>query len=99
MNGVPLLQRAQEEWRRIRRRFLTIAGNAVQVPLGNGVTALAVVLPRGEVDSLYGVTALPSWDTTVWVANRTTTGFDLNFGTATPDADQTVDYATFRTED
>lgn len=94
-----LLQRLGEEWRRIRRRWLTIGGNRVQAALGNGVTSLAVTLPRAEVDDQYGVLALPTWDTTVYLQARTATGFELHFGTATPDDQQTVDWATFRTED
>jgi hypothetical protein len=32
----------------------------------------------------YGVSTLASWDTTVWIAEKTANGFTLKFGTSCP---------------
>ncbi len=49
-----------------------------------------------EENADYQIIATPSWATTVFVSNKTTTGFTLNFGTAAPDANQTVSWLLFR---
>jgi hypothetical protein len=54
------------------------------------------VLGRVEDDTAYHIVATPSWATTVHVTNKATTGFTLNFGTAAPDANQTVAWLLFR---
>ena len=84
-------------WERLRRRFLTSAGNRVAVAVTAAATTVAVTFPRTEVDTSYGVNATPNWGTTVWVTNKTTTGCTVNFGTAAP-ANATVDLITFRSE-
>lgn len=84
-------------WLRLRRRFLTSAGNRVAVAVTTAATSVAVVFARTEVDASYGVVATPSWGTTVWVTNKTTTGCTINFGTGAP-AGGTVDLITFRSE-
>jgi hypothetical protein len=48
-----------------------------------------------EPDHNYAVVATPSWPTTIWVTDKTTTGFVLNFGTAAP-AGATVQWLLFR---
>ena len=84
-------------WLRLRRRFFTSAGNAVQQAVTLGATSVTVTWPRTEVDTNYGVLATPSWGTTVWVSARTTTTSTISFGTAAP-AGATVDIITFRSE-
>lgn len=49
-----------------------------------------------EPDANYGVVVTPSWLTTVRVTGKLTTGFTVDFGTATPDANQTIDYVIVR---
>lgn len=49
-----------------------------------------------EDDANYQIVATPSWNTTVWVTSKSTTGFTLNFGTSAPDANQTVAWLMFR---
>ncbi len=84
-------------WERLRRRFLTSAGNKVAQAVTAAASSVAVTFPRTEVDTSYGVCATPSWSSTVWISGKTTTGCTLNFGTAAP-AGATVDYITFRSE-
>lgn len=84
-------------WLRLRRRFLTSAGNGIAQAVTTAATSVAVTFPRAEVDASYGVVATPSWGTTVWVTAKSTTGCTINFGTAAP-AGGTVDFITFRTE-
>jgi len=85
------------EWARLRRRLLTPAGNGVRLSVTAAATTKAVAFTREMPDTTYGIVATPSWNTTVYPTNRTTTGFTLNFGTAAP-ANATVDYVTFRSE-
>jgi hypothetical protein len=89
--------REDTQWLRVRRRFLTSAGNTVAQAVTAAASSVAVTFPRTEVDASYGVVATPNWGTTVWVTNKTTTGCTINFGTAAP-ASATVDFITFRTE-
>jgi Pectate lyase superfamily protein len=49
-----------------------------------------------EDDENYQIVATPSWATTIHITHKTTTGFMLNFGTAAPDASQTVAWLMFR---
>lgn len=84
-------------WLRLRRRFLTSAGTVVAQAVTTAATSVSVTWPRTEVDTTYGVLATPSWGSTVWVTNKSTTGCTINFGTAAP-AGGTVDLVTFRSE-
>ncbi len=84
-------------WLRLRRRFLTSAGNIVGQTVTTGAGSVAVTFPRAEVDAAFGVCATPSWGTTVWVTAKSTTGCTVNFGTVAP-AGGTVDLITFRSE-
>lgn len=71
--------------------------NGTQAFDGYGMPPKFGGLPaRTEDDANYQIVATPSWDTTVWVTGQATTGFTLNFGTATPDANQTVSWLLFR---
>ena len=49
-----------------------------------------------EDDNNYSVVANASWDTSVFVTNKTANGFTLNFGTAAPTANEVVDWLIFR---
>lgn len=51
---------------------------------------------RAEDDTNYQIIAQASWATTVYVTNKATTGFTLNFGTAAPNGSQTVSWLMFR---
>jgi Pectate lyase superfamily protein len=50
---------------------------------------------RREPDPFFAVLVTPNWQTTVWVTNKASTGFTLNFDTAAP-ADAKVDYLIVR---
>lgn len=89
--------REDTEWRRLRRRALTSAGNIVARAVTAAATSVPVTFPRAEVDASYGVVVTPSWNTTVWVTNKTTAGCTINFGTAAPPS-AGVDLLTFRSE-
>lgn len=89
--------RGDTYWERLRRRFLTSAGNQVATSVTAAASTVTVTFPRTEVDASYGVVATPNWGTTVWVSNKSTTGCTINFGTAAP-ANATVDFITFRSE-
>ncbi|MHB9023946.1 MAG: hypothetical protein ACYC7E_07170 [Armatimonadota bacterium] len=49
-----------------------------------GATTYAVTFAVAEPDATYAVSVTPTWNTTVWVTNKATTGFTVNFGTAAP---------------
>lgn len=84
-------------WQRLRRRFFTSAGNVVRQSVSTSATSVTLTFPRTEADTSYGVNVTPSWNTTVWVSSRSTTGCTINFGTAAP-ASATIDVITFRSE-
>lgn len=44
-----------------------------------------------EPDANYAVIVTPAWNTSVWVTNKATTGFTVNFGTA-PGANSSLDW-------
>lgn len=79
----------------LRLRFLTNGGNARGVAVTATATTVAVTFATPEPDTSYGVVATANWGTTVFVTNKATTGFTINFGTAAP-ANATVDYIVFR---
>jgi hypothetical protein len=62
--------------------LMDLTGGEVAIP--DGATSIAVnfISPRAIV--LYAPSAMPTWNTTVWVSNKTTTGFTINFGTPAP---------------
>lgn len=45
-----------------------------------------------EDDANYKVLVAPTWNTTWWITNKTTTGFTINFGTA-PSSNSTLDWS------
>lgn len=86
--------REQQQWRELRRRFLTKGANGVNVPV---VSASSVTIDFGidEPDVNYGVHVTPSWATTVRVTDKLKTGFTARFGSASGGSD-TIDYIVFR---
>lgn len=57
---------------------VTAAATQVAVALGGATNFPA------QPDTFYSVTATPEWNTTVWISDKTTAGFNINFGTAAP---------------
>jgi hypothetical protein len=89
---------------------LTVAGNAtfngdyvgfsnnvrgINQAITTGATTLAVAFGTAHADAAYAVNCTPSYDTTCFATNKTTTGFILNFGTAAP-ASAAVDWFVVR---
>jgi len=68
-------------------------GNNVAVAAG--ATSLAVSLPLTLPITNYAVYVTPQWNTSVWITNKTTTGFTINFGTAAPTGGSYVDWVIF----
>ena len=58
------------------------------VPAGS--TYIDIVFPE-PYTAVYGVCVIPQWNTTVWVTNKTNTGFRVNFGTP-PLSDSYIDW-------
>jgi len=87
--------KAEAQTRVLYSRFLTKGGNGVATAVTAAAVNVTITLPLVEVDALYGVVAVPNWSTTVYVTNKTTTSFKINFGTAAP-ASSTVDWIVFR---
>jgi hypothetical protein len=82
------------EW--VARTFGVPGGAGVETVVPLGSTQMTVPLPR-VAPGAYGVTAQPSWLTTVAVTGRAATGFTLLFGTAAP-AGAHVHWITFTTD-
>jgi len=55
-----------------------------------GYTYIDIVFPE-PFTAVYGVCVIPQWNTTVWVTNKTNTGFRVNFGTP-PSLDSYIDW-------
>ena len=70
----------------------------IAVGEGNGYVDIAFgVTPQfDQPNTNYGVVATPNWNTTVYITNKATTGFRINFGTNAP-AYAYVDWFLFRT--
>jgi len=58
----------------------------INVPAG----ASYVDVPDADVDADYTILVEVSWNTTVWVSNKASGGFRINFGTAVPSGGRTV---------
>ncbi|MEW5797310.1 MAG: hypothetical protein AB1772_13270 [Candidatus Zixiibacteriota bacterium] len=69
---------------------LTTNSLGTSVAVSEGNTSLEVA-ELTATDTNYSVFATPSWDTSVWVAAKTTGGFTIQFSTAAP-AGATVDW-------
>ena len=54
-----------------------------------GLTSATITVNNNDTN--YMVLATPSWETTVWITNKTNTNFKGNFGTAAP-AGAKIDY-------
>lgn len=93
--------REAAKWSRLRYRYFTPSGTGVDVPVGAGVASLAVIFAREESNADYGVHVMPSWSTTVYVAvaDKSTTGFTVHFGTNAPGGGGVIQWNTFRSED
>lgn len=89
--------RDEQRYRVLVHRWLTMAGNVVSAPVTTAATSLVVVFPRQEVDTKYGVHALPNWATVTSWSGKTTTQVTLNFSVLAP-AGAMVDIITFRSE-
>ncbi len=69
----------------------------LNVPLGNGVTSKAIAFGTAEPNALYTIFASLSYNGgAIWITNKATTGFTVNWVTATPDANQTLDWLLIR---
>lgn len=82
-------------WQRIRRQFFMVDGNIVNRPMITGAVAWAYNFVTPEPDASYGVAITPSWNTVVWVNNKTAAGFQANFSVAAP-AGGSIDVVMFR---
>lgn len=89
------------KWARLRLRHFTAAGNGVDTAVAGGVALKAVTFKRAEPNANYGVAVIPSWSTTVYVAlaDKSSTGFTVHFGTNSPGGGGTISWNTFRSED
>jgi hypothetical protein len=50
-----------------------------------------------DADDNYTVLVEVSWNTTVWIDNKTSGGFRINFGTAVPSGGRTIRWVKVRT--
>jgi hypothetical protein len=67
----------------------------INVSVPAGATFIDITLPIAEPDANYGVVVTPQWNTTVWITNKNTTGFRINFGIA-PTVASALDWFLFR---
>jgi hypothetical protein len=67
----------------------------VNIPIPTGSSYIDITLPVPEPDTNYGVIVTPQWNTTVWISNKTTTGFRVNFSIA-PSQASYIDWLVFR---
>jgi hypothetical protein len=63
------------------------------VPAGTGQTN--VTFPSAQPDTNYHAVVTPSWNTTVYVTDKSTTGFTINYGTA-PASAGSIDITVWR---
>ena len=64
------------------------------VTVSAGATYIDV--PDADTDNNYTVLAEVSWNTTVWITNKASGGFRINFGTAAPSGGGTVRWVKVR---
>jgi len=74
---------------------LWLKQKGVNVTVTAGFTSISVTLPEPEPDTNYGVIVTPGWDTSVWITDKTTSGFTINFGTP-PTVDSALDWFVYR---
>lgn len=70
--------------------------SGAKIALAQGVTTKAIGWAVNEPDTNYEVYITPSWNTTVFATAKLVSGFTANFGTATPDANQSIDVVLIR---
>lgn len=61
--------------------------NSIQIyqkAITGGATTYALVLTAAFFDVLYTATAIPDWNTTIWISAQSRTGCTFSFGTAAP---------------
>ena len=75
---------------------LYLRQKGVNVAVAEGLTSINITLPVSEEDADYGVLVTPHWDTSVWITNKTTSGFTVNFGTAAPTGGSYIDWFVYR---
>jgi hypothetical protein len=56
-----------------------------------------ITITETDVDDNYTVLVEVPWDTTVWIDNKTSGGFRINFGTAVPSGGRTIRWMKVRT--
>lgn len=56
-----------------------------------------ITITETDVDDNYMVLVEVSWNTTVWIDNKTSGGFRINFGTAVPSGGRTIRWVKVRT--
>ena len=86
VDGVTLVRNAGNN-RMSLPRYIRSMGS-VTVSAG----AIFVDIPDADVDTNYTVLVEVSWNTTVWISNKTTGGFRINFGTAVPSGGRVVNW-------
>ncbi|RLI31520.1 hypothetical protein DRO56_05085 [Candidatus Bathyarchaeota archaeon] len=75
---------------------MKVRQKGVNIPISPSETYKDLSLPTSEPDTSYGVLIIPSWNTKVWVTNKTTSGFRANFEAAPGGEGGTVDYFVYR---
>jgi hypothetical protein len=56
-----------------------------------------ITITETDVDNNYMVLVEVSWNTTVWIDNKTSGGFRINFGTPVPSGGRTIRWMKVRT--
>jgi hypothetical protein len=82
---------------------LTVAGNlslneairGIKVPAVLGSSSYQISFTKAQPDDNYAVSVTPTWNTTIWVSNRTIAGFTVNFVTPAPEGG-TIDWMIVR---
>jgi hypothetical protein len=65
-------------------------------PVDAGAVSTNVTFTPAQPDTNYHVVATPSWNTTIYVTNKSTNGFTVNYGTAAPSGGGVVDISCWR---
>ena len=76
----------------ILKRVLVLTNQEV----AEGAVSTNVTFTPAQPDTNYHVVATPSWNTTVYVTNKSTGGFTVNYGTAAPSGGGVVDISCWR---
>lgn len=72
--------------------------SGAKIALAQAITTKAITWAIAEPDTNYEVYASTTYSTTIFVTAKTTSGCTINFGTATPDANQTLDVTLMRAD-